>query len=165
MELKINKKLRSGTLLHTACRLSVSENDLWEMFFESGCIYLEDLAEQIKRKRVFDALFKAFLNSPEFGEMLPCEVFNKIRFSPAFWFWWSVHFEMTCQNEFIESKQDLGNNLAMIDALIPNFILKQIFYGKQKPECRQRAAGVPACKTTTVRATPGKVRKEVGSGI
>jgi hypothetical protein len=94
-----------------------------------------------QRKRTFDALFKPLLRSPGFGKMSPREALRAIRFSPAFWAWWGTQFWMACrQSGACDGQTGLFERLQFNQALIPGFILKQIFDGKQKP-ARNQAAG------------------------
>lgn len=138
MEQLINKKMQSVTVLETATRLGILNDELWNLFYESGAEFLDLLSMRVRRKRTFDAQFKSMLVYPFFCNMGFNEVMKQIRYSPLFWFWWGVQFWSTCHQIHFRTKQEFESSLQHIDNLIPHFILKRIFNGKQERKRKER---------------------------
>lgn len=163
---RIEKNIQSATVQNAAARIRLSKNDTWHVFYDTGLEFLTRFEQRIRRKRVWDAQFKAILISdPEFGQRSYTSVIDAIRNSNKFWFWWSMIFWSECRINDFENEADLRYNLQTNDSLIPNFTLKQIFYGKQKPGCNQGAIGIPTPKITKAAEGTSKTGKRVNSGV
>lgn len=165
MKNAIEKNMNSAAICETANRLHMKGDELWQLFYNTGADYLDNLERRLHRKQVFDVMFKSFLHDKAFGEKTFPEVMNAMRVSPAFWFWWSVQLWSMCGQFVFRTKIQLEYNIQLNSALIPHFILKQIFYGKQEPKRRPRTEGTPSREATKSNPTQGKVRKGVGSKV
>lgn len=165
MNNSINKTMDSVEVVEMASRLKLAENDLWNIYFETGTSYVDALERRARRKRIFDALFQPMLKNAEFGERSFADVMSTIRLSPVFWFWWSVQFWNVCHYTQPKDISDLINNLFDVDDLIPHFILKQIFYGRQEPKRQAGASTTPGTEVTNTGATPHEARTGIKSRV
>ena len=132
MQQKIYAIMQSKQVRQAADRLHLRKDKLWHIWFDSGLEYLEVLKNRIVRKRVFDAQFGVMLKNRAFGRLKPAEVFTIIGNSPAFWAWWSTQTWCICREGAFHDANELSYRLQTNQALIPNFILKKIFYVEQK---------------------------------
>ncbi len=165
MENAIRKNMQSEAVSAAINKLCLKDNELWQLFYDTGADYLDNLEKRLHRKRVFDLMFKRFLSIDGFGAKSFASVMKTIRISPAFWFWWSVQLWSRCNQFEFHTKTELIYHLQFNDALIPHFILKQIFYGKQEPKCRPGTTGIPSCKVATINPASGKVRRGAASKV
>ncbi len=162
----INKNMQSASVKRAAAAIRVSEDDMWHIFYDTGLEYLNRFEQRIRRKRVWDAQFKKLLSSDrDFGNKSYTEVMDTIRNSSRFWFWWSVNFWSECKLQCFDDEAELRYNLQTNELLIPHFILTKIFYGKQEPECNQRADSSLAPKTSNATGEKREAGKRVGSRV
>lgn len=143
MKLTIEKTMLNASVVEASNRLRLSEDKLWNIYYNSGDEYLNCLQELIKRKRFFDALFGAMIGEPGFGKMNLVDVFSKIRKSTAFWAWWSSQFWSVCRENKFRDSTELFYRLQFNDSLIPFFILKHIFNGNQNLSSGKTKIGTP----------------------
>ncbi|MDX9703901.1 MAG: hypothetical protein RBU23_12790 [Candidatus Auribacterota bacterium] len=164
---EINKVMQSHSIVQAANRLHLRKDEIWSIWFDSGLEYLECLKVRVRHKRVFDAMFGALrVASPVFGGLHLPEVFDRIRNSDEFWAWWSTQMWCICREKgTIRDSTELFYRLQFTDSLIPLFILKKIFNGKQEPSGRQTTGSAPACEIADAYFKAGGAGKRIKSRV
>lgn len=135
MEPSINKIMKSTNIAAAAKRYGLSDDDMWNFYYESGIVFIECLKVNIKHKWIFDRVFKPF--SGQIGDMPLPSVFEMIEYSTVFWKWWANHLWCVCFN-CPGNYNDMIYGLLSDTILLPNYILKNIINGnEQKSGARQ----------------------------
>lgn len=121
-------------------RYKLNEDEIWNIYYETGIEYINTLKQRVKRKRVFDRLFKPFVIN--IGDMMPSEVFRMIEFSSEFWNWWALNlYEVCCiyMPDKSFDKHELYLRLMFKSELIPNETMTKIIDdGRQKFNTKTR---------------------------
>lgn len=143
------KTLQTREIVKVAERLRLRGDELWNIWYDSGIEYLELLRQRIAHKPVFDAQFRALITLPGVASAGITEVFDTIRNSGLFWSWWAAQTWCICSEANLCDKTGLIYALQFNESLIPHFILKQIFNGKQKHEGQPAIDACIERKTTT----------------
>lgn len=165
MEQSINKKMQSVTVLQTASRLGILNDELWNLFYETGAEFLDRLSMRVRRKRTFDAQFKSMLIFPAFGDKDFTKVMAQIRHSPSFWFWWGVQLWSTCHQIHFRTKEDLEESLQHIDNLIPHFILKQVFMASKNLGAKKELQSYLKGKLLSLEVREIELRRKLEAGF
>lgn len=162
MAYTILTQIETPQVKQAAKRLRLNADELVNIYFDSGIEYLDILQLRIRRKRTFDAMFRHLISHfPDFGKMGPHAAMQIMRTSPAFWGWWSAQFWCICRQGAFADQTELFYRLQFNDALIPHFVLKQIFHVKQNTNGQQRAADQPADKAAEAINPSGATGKRV----
>jgi len=165
MEEIIQRTMKTEQVEDLMERLSLSPNQLTEIWFDSGIEFLEQIKKRISRKRVFDAQFKLLLRDSAIAEMTPEQMFGKIRISQAYWSWWATMLWILAGDIDVQTTTDLAYYLERNNQLIPLFILKKVFYGSKNVQGRQRSSNIPASAYEEAERATRKSEKEVGSRV
>lgn len=129
MESTINKIMNSRNIAAAAKRYGLGNDEMWNLYYESGILFLECLKVRIKHKRVFDHVLKPF--SSQIGNMSLPEVFKMIEYSPSFWKWWANHLWCVCYN-CKGGIREMIYSVIYDNVYFPNFTLKNIINDKNK---------------------------------
>lgn len=131
MDKLINTTIESPDVEQVAGALRLSNNQLWNLYYESGMEYLSLLAQRIKSKRFFDAQFRPMRTNRAFSRLSVSQALAAIRFSPSFWFWWATQVWSLCRRpDQFSDETELFYRLQFNSERIPTYILKRIFYEK-----------------------------------
>ncbi len=155
----VENALGTTSIEEARTRLGLSDNALLNLYFDSGIKYLEILKHKVTKKQVFDVMLRPILD--RIGSMKPSEVFKKITYSPVFWAWWSAQLWCVCNEKQFNDATELFYRCQFNNAIIPPFILKQIFHVKQNTERRPGFDPQPENKANQIE--PGK--REAGAAV
>ena len=111
--------------------LKVSENRAWEIYYNSGCGYLDALKKRITSYNVLRLQFGELLHDGSL-KISPEETFHRIEVSSVFWAWWGV----VCTEVLFmftgSGSVEFSRTLTGSSELIPQSTLKSIFkYAKK----------------------------------
>jgi hypothetical protein len=119
----------------------INEDRAYELLFDTGCEYLDNLKVRIKHHAVFSAQFGSILHILLYT---PEETFRKITVSPVFWIWWATQVWRVCNHCLLNDiiyRQGVEKMLCTSEALIPELIIEKIFgYEKEKNAKKNRKA-------------------------
>jgi len=126
MENLIIKSIYSESVQKIAKNSRLKELDVWSLFFDSGCDYLDQLRNRIYNHSVFQAQFGELLSVIKLKQT-PAEAFRAILASPYFWNWWSSQLWRVCYNFSNEPETEIYIRLMFNTSLIPQSIIFKIF--------------------------------------
>lgn len=126
MENIIIKSINSKSVQDMAKNSRLKEIDVWSLFFDSGCDYLDQLQNRITHYSVFKAQFGELMDAVSLKKT-PAETFRCILVSPHFWNWWSSQLWRVCYYFNSESQEEIYIRLMFNTSLIPQNVLFKIF--------------------------------------
>jgi hypothetical protein len=143
MENIIHKALTSKTVQRMATSQRMKEREVWSLFFDSGCDYLDQLRHRITHYNVFKAQFGELLNSGSLKKTTVTEAFQEILASPDFWNWWSSQLWRVCNAFSNISADEIHIRLMFNTSLIPQKTLDKIFINEKRQEFSREQEGMP----------------------
>jgi hypothetical protein len=160
------KTIESAAVQKVTRKIATNADRLTGLWFDAGLEYLQILKTRIRRKRVFDAQFRPMIHrNSDFGKLQPEQVFEQIKKSDAFWQWWTTQLWCICTENEPGSITELAYLLEFNEQLIPQFILKKIFYGEQKHHSGSATGLPPAAKTGSAAKKANQAAKRVESRV
>jgi hypothetical protein len=134
----INKSINSKAVQN----MRLNEMDVWSLFFDSGCDYLDQLQHRITRYSVFKAQFGELMSGISLKQT-PNETFKRILASPHFWNWWSTQLWRVCYNYSNDGKNEVYIRLMFNTSLIPQSTLEKIFKNERRQTNSAKQKGMP----------------------
>ena len=133
----IDGAINSESVQNVAKNSRLKDQDVWSLFFDSGCDYLDQLQHRMHHGEIFAA---------QFGELSirlsPNETFKRILVAPYFWNWWSTQLWRVCYNFSNESKDEIYIRLKFNTSLIPQSTLEKIFANEKHQKISKKQTGM-----------------------
>lgn len=73
-----------------AAKLHITERRAWEMYYESGIDYIEQLKKSMVHFKIFKAQFGGLIQTGALDNLSVPETFRLISVASEFWEWWLI---------------------------------------------------------------------------
>lgn len=125
----IEHRITGPAVRKVAVRVAMKDDQIVNLWYESGCLYIDRLRQQIRFADVYCTLFAQVLKRDSFRKTPISQVFIKIQNSVVFWDWWARVLKLICQefSDSILTKKDLEYYLTAYNALPSGWVIDEIF--------------------------------------
>lgn len=138
--MQFNDILNQSAIVHRFAALeALSENDLYELYFESFCSYIAMFRERLKLGKELRKVLVAYKDIEGFGSRTPEEVVKAMFVSPQMHRWFAYRFIFEIDNQLTAgntNKNELANGINFASA-IPTKIHMQDIINETNNEYKQ----------------------------
>jgi hypothetical protein len=133
--MKFNEILNtSNAISQFSKNKGLSEDQLYELFFECFCSYIEMFRERLRYARNLKRVISIYKEIKAFGECTPEQVVQAMFSSPHMHRWFAYRFQEAIDAQLIEkktSKNELQLTLSFMGAIPTKKSMEEILNGKE----------------------------------
>jgi len=125
----ISARIAAPAVRGVATKVAMKDDQMVNLWYESGCQYMDHLRLKVGRWSVFHEVFGDVMRRESFKKCTVTEVFARIQESPVFWDWWARVLKLICQElgSSILSRTDLEYYLNTYNALPCGWVIDNVF--------------------------------------
>jgi hypothetical protein len=125
----ITSRIAGPAVQSVAVRIALRDDQIVNLWYETGCHYIDHLLQQTRKSEVFYTLFTQVIKRESFKRTAISQMFSRIQESPVFWDWWARVLKLICQefSDSILSRKDLEYYLTNYNALPSGWVIDEIF--------------------------------------